>query len=79
MSASRSGNLISINIHDFLLNKDDFMSLLYIEEDETDEAPPKRFIRQALIQDFVREGGWLAPTFWGSSRGVWGHAPPENV
>ena len=49
MSASRLGNLISINIQDFLLNKDDFMSLLYIEEDEADEAPPKRFIRKKYL------------------------------
>ena len=46
------------------------------------------FALQALIQDFVEEGGWLVPkvfearsgekNFLGSSREVWGHAPPEN-
>ena len=49
MSASRSGNLISINIHDFLLNKDDFMSLLYIEEDEADEAPPENVYKEKVF------------------------------
>ena len=49
MSASRSGNLILINIHDFLLNKDDLMSLLYIDEDETDEAPPEKVYKEKVF------------------------------
>ena len=47
------------------------------------------FLEQALIQNFVREGGWLAQknfvearsaekNFGGSSSGVWGHAPAAN-
>ena len=42
ISALRLRNLISINIHDFLLNKDSFASPLNIEEDEADEAPPEK-------------------------------------
>ena len=49
MSASRSGNLILINIHDFLLNKDDLMSLLYIDEDEADEAPPEKVYKEKVF------------------------------
>ena len=54
------------------------------EEDDIIESD----ITQVLIQDFVREGGSLAPkiyrgvqrreNFWGSSRRVWRHAPPEK-
>ena len=51
MSASRSGILILINIHDFPLNKDDFMSLLHTEEDEADEAPPEKVYKE-------KEFGW---------------------
>ena len=46
MSASCSGILILINIHDFPLNKDDFMSLLHTEEDEADEAPPEKVYKE---------------------------------
>ena len=49
MSASRSGNLILINIHNFLLNKDDLMSLLYIDEDEADEAPPEKVYKEKVF------------------------------
>ena len=49
MSASRLGNLILINIHDFFLNKDDFMSLLYIEKDEADKAPPKKVYKEKYL------------------------------
>ena len=49
MSASRSGNLILINIHDFLLNKGDLMSLLYIDEDEADEAPPEKVYKEKVF------------------------------
>ena len=54
------------------------------EEDDIIESD----ITQVLIQDFVREGGSLAPKIyrgvqrrensWGSSRRVWRHAPPEK-
>ena len=49
MSASRSGNLILINIHDFLLNKDNLMSLLYIDEDAADEAPPEKVYKEKIF------------------------------
>ena len=49
MSASRSGNLILINIHNFLLSKDDLMSLLYIDEEEADEAPPEKVYKEKVF------------------------------
>ena len=42
MSALHLGNLILIIIHDFHSNKHNFKSLLYLEEDEADEAPPEK-------------------------------------
>ena len=50
MSASCSGILILINIHDFLLNKDYFMSLLHTEEVEADEAPPEKVYKYLVHQ-----------------------------
>ena len=49
MSASRLENLILINIHNFLLNKYDFMSLLYIVEDEAREAPPEKVYKKKVF------------------------------
>ena len=39
----------------------------------------KRFVSfQALMQDFVKEGGWLVKKNFGGARGVWRFAPSGN-
>ena len=49
MSALHLGNLILIIIHEFHSNKHNFKSLLYLEEDEADEAPPKKIYKKKIF------------------------------
>ena len=65
MSASRSGILILINIHDFPLNKDDFMSLCTQKKMKQMKHLLKRFIRKKnlvdqknMVENLYRKNSW---------------------
>ena len=49
ISALHLGNLILIITHDFHSNKHNFKSLLYLEEDKADEAPPEKVYKKKVF------------------------------